>query len=197
MVSRPEITAGLKNAVERGYPLEFAKQSFINAGYSKQDVDDSAKSISISSSMTQPVQNIKQEEQIKQIIRPTPQIQPRTQPIEKTEFQNTSTKTQKLPQAQKIQETPQMKREELEKQSREAPKTEIKHEEFIPPSQPPIQQLKKQENQEYKPRKSKMWVVVIILAIILILAVAGLLITLFRKDWILSIFESLGLINLS
>lgn len=42
MVERADIKAGLKNAVERGYSLDFAKQSFINAGYSATDVEDSA-----------------------------------------------------------------------------------------------------------------------------------------------------------
>ena len=45
MPEKPEIIAGLKNAVERGYSLEQALQSFINSGYNKQDVLDSAKNI--------------------------------------------------------------------------------------------------------------------------------------------------------
>ena len=45
-MEKPEIVAGIKNAVERGSSLEKAKQSFINAGYNKADVEDSAKSLS-------------------------------------------------------------------------------------------------------------------------------------------------------
>ncbi len=45
-MERQEITAGLKNALERGYSLELAVQSFINAGYNRQDAEDSAKSLS-------------------------------------------------------------------------------------------------------------------------------------------------------
>lgn len=37
-----EIVAGLKNTMDRGYTLEQAIQSFINAGYPKEDVLDSA-----------------------------------------------------------------------------------------------------------------------------------------------------------
>ncbi|MEK6918893.1 MAG: hypothetical protein AABW73_02530 [Nanoarchaeota archaeon] len=41
-MEKAEIMAGLKSALSRGYSLEFSKKSFINAGYSSQDVDDSA-----------------------------------------------------------------------------------------------------------------------------------------------------------
>jgi len=43
MPEKQEIISGLRNAVERGYSLELAVQSFMSAGYSKQDVLDSAK----------------------------------------------------------------------------------------------------------------------------------------------------------
>ena len=42
-MEKQEITAGLKAAVEKGYSLEVAKRSFINAGYNAQDVEDSSK----------------------------------------------------------------------------------------------------------------------------------------------------------
>ncbi len=41
-MEKSDIISGLKSALNRGYPLDFAKKSFINAGYSSQDVDDSA-----------------------------------------------------------------------------------------------------------------------------------------------------------
>ena len=40
-----EVIGGLKNAIERGYSLEKAKQSFLNAGYNPRDVEDSANSL--------------------------------------------------------------------------------------------------------------------------------------------------------
>ena len=43
---REDIVAGLRNAVERGYSLEIAKQSFISAGYSAAEVEAAAKYIS-------------------------------------------------------------------------------------------------------------------------------------------------------
>lgn len=42
---KPEIVAGLKNTMERGYSLERAIESFINAGYSREDVIDSAEQL--------------------------------------------------------------------------------------------------------------------------------------------------------
>lgn len=41
-----EIVAGLKNAMERGYTLEQAIQSFINAGYNPQEVKAAGDSLS-------------------------------------------------------------------------------------------------------------------------------------------------------
>ena len=45
-MTKEEIKAGLKNAVERGYSLEQAKQSFINAGYNPGLVEEAASSLS-------------------------------------------------------------------------------------------------------------------------------------------------------
>jgi len=42
---KEEIAAGIKNAIERGDSLEKAKQSFINAGYNPQEVEQAAASI--------------------------------------------------------------------------------------------------------------------------------------------------------
>lgn len=39
---RQDILAGLRNAVERGYSLEKAKQSFISSGYSREEVDEAS-----------------------------------------------------------------------------------------------------------------------------------------------------------
>ena len=44
---KEEIISGLKNATQRGTPIEIAMQSFINAGYSETDVKEAAESLSI------------------------------------------------------------------------------------------------------------------------------------------------------
>jgi len=43
---REDIVAGLRNALERGYSLQIAKQSFISAGYSEMEVEDAARYVS-------------------------------------------------------------------------------------------------------------------------------------------------------
>ena len=45
-MNKEQILAGLKNAIERGYSLELAKQSFINAGYNPRDVEEAANELS-------------------------------------------------------------------------------------------------------------------------------------------------------
>lgn len=37
-----DLVSALKNALDRGYPLDKAKQSFINAGYSREEVEEAA-----------------------------------------------------------------------------------------------------------------------------------------------------------
>lgn len=57
---RAEIIAGLKNTMDRGYTLEQAIQTFINAGYPKDDVLDSAERLKgqpiLSMQVTAPVE---------------------------------------------------------------------------------------------------------------------------------------------
>jgi len=44
---KEDIIAGLKNAVERGYSLQSAIQSFVSAGYNVQEVNEAAKQINM------------------------------------------------------------------------------------------------------------------------------------------------------
>jgi len=43
---KEEIISGFKNAIERGESVEQAKQSFLNAGYPQQEVEQAAKAAS-------------------------------------------------------------------------------------------------------------------------------------------------------
>lgn len=45
MAEKPEITAGIKQAIERGYSLGQAKASFLNAGYNAKDIEDSSRAL--------------------------------------------------------------------------------------------------------------------------------------------------------
>jgi len=46
---RQDIVAGLKNALDRGYSFEGAKQSLLNAGYSAEDVEEAGNYINAGS----------------------------------------------------------------------------------------------------------------------------------------------------
>jgi len=85
MAEREEIMSGLRNAIERGYSLDLAVQSFMNAGYNKQDVLDSAKMLGYS----------------KGIISNTPPLS-QSQPISNQEM--TRSQPQPLPQMQNIKQ---------------------------------------------------------------------------------------------
>lgn len=49
-----EIVGGIKNALDRGESLEKAKQSFVNAGYEKSEVEKAAQGLSTFSDIQQP-----------------------------------------------------------------------------------------------------------------------------------------------
>ncbi len=53
MTNIDDIIGGLKNAIEKGDTLEQAKQSFFNAGYSHDDVEEAARSLHSDSSLVQ------------------------------------------------------------------------------------------------------------------------------------------------
>jgi len=85
---KEEITAGLRQAIERGYSLEQAKQSFINAGYNSRDIEDSASSLGgLLTSIPEIAYSQKQEE------KQNPSIQTQPQQIPQINIQ-----TQQLPQ---------------------------------------------------------------------------------------------------
>lgn len=56
MSEKQEIVAGLKSALERGYSIQQAIQSFINSGYNRQDVLDSARNINVAVISKIPIQ---------------------------------------------------------------------------------------------------------------------------------------------
>ena len=45
MTEKLEIVGGLKAALERGWSLEQAKQSLLNAGYNPRDIEDSSRAL--------------------------------------------------------------------------------------------------------------------------------------------------------
>lgn len=90
-MERPEIIDGLKNAIDRGYSLEIAVSSFINAGYNQQDVLDSAKFLggSVLSLEPKPQETRQNNQQAsQQTIPQASQQPPEISPKEKTFPQN-------------------------------------------------------------------------------------------------------------
>ena len=81
-----ELAGGLKNALERGATLQQAKQSFLNSGYSPQEIQNAIQKMH--STSTQIIKPIKQESPIQTPIQ-TP-IQPPIKPL--------AQQTQALPQ---------------------------------------------------------------------------------------------------
>ena len=57
-MTKEEIIAGLKNAVENGSSLEQAKASFLNSGYNPKEVEQAAREIS--AGVLHPVQKLPQ-----------------------------------------------------------------------------------------------------------------------------------------
>jgi hypothetical protein len=56
---RPDIIAGLRNALERGATIDSAKNSLLSAGYSMEDVQDAADFISSGSALSVQPQFVK------------------------------------------------------------------------------------------------------------------------------------------
>ncbi|MEM3074512.1 MAG: hypothetical protein QW727_01050 [Candidatus Pacearchaeota archaeon] len=54
---RIDIIAGLKNAVERGYSLQQAKQTLLNSGYSQNDIDEATNYLLGTPNIRQNIQN--------------------------------------------------------------------------------------------------------------------------------------------
>ena len=60
---RMDIVAGLKNAVERGYSLEVAKQTLRNSGYNEQEIQEASNYLTGGQINTQQVQSYQAESQ--------------------------------------------------------------------------------------------------------------------------------------
>jgi len=59
-MTNQEIINGLKNAISRGIPLEKAMQSFVNAGYNMQEVQEAGQKVSAEMGVTGQMQNNQQ-----------------------------------------------------------------------------------------------------------------------------------------
>lgn len=168
MAEKEEIISGLRNAVDRGYSLDLAVQSFINAGYSKQDVLDSAKVLGYSKGIISNLPPVSQPETIS------------NQEIQKSQ-------PQPLPKPQNIKQISQeIKMPEIQ------PK--ISEQRYQPP---PIQQNVMINLPEERIGKKKSWILenwlLIFLGIILILLLIGLGLSIFAKQWLADTLKNYGI----
>ncbi len=77
---KEEVIAGIKNAIERGYTLEQAKQTFINAGYNQNEIESAVASIGgIMTQFPRPPQLKSQQPKPPQI--PAPLLAPLSPPL--------------------------------------------------------------------------------------------------------------------
>lgn len=86
---KEEIVAGIKNAIERGYSLRQAKQSFLIAGYSPEEVEEAAEFLQSGYSTAQTERPAQMPTvQPTNIARP-----PRPKPVSKTQYQQSEQHT--------------------------------------------------------------------------------------------------------
>lgn len=173
-MERQEIIAGLRQAIERGYSLELAIQSFINSGYNRQDVLDSAR-------------NINQTVISRMPISPLPEIQPPKKP--------TQPQQQAVPQQKPTQLQPQIPTQLKPVQLSPQPKPIQIQPKFQPQPQLPEIPIPKVQPQPLQiltqPKQSKTGLIIFLTILLLILLVIlGLFI--FAKPQVLDFLSKLG-----
>lgn len=172
-MERPEIIAGIKNAIERGCSLDLAIQSFINAGYNKQDVQDSARALG--GVILQPNEPIFQVPQPQQ---PQPQVQqPQQSP---QQFQPQQPK-QSQPQQTRVQTQAKPTPLPISKPS-QIP--QAIQQPITTPQLPSSQVLSSGQQVQQKPSFIKNYGFIILLVTVLVLLLGALLVTLFAREWV-------------
>ncbi|MDO8517603.1 MAG: hypothetical protein Q7S33_05760 [Nanoarchaeota archaeon] len=89
-----ELVGGMKNALERGANLDRIKQTFLNAGYKQEQIEEAAKEVSQFSELIS--QNFQQYQQ-----QDSSQVQPPTQNSAQLQQPKKTSQFQPLPQTQK------------------------------------------------------------------------------------------------
>lgn len=175
-MERPELISGIKNAIERGYSLDLAIQSFINAGYSKQDVQDSARSLGgVILQPNEPIFQVPQP-QISQPQPQKPQVQQQSQ--QPRQFQSQQNQPQQQPQQSQPKPTPLP----ISKPS------QIPQAIQQPITTPQIQQSSPALNPgqivQQKPSFIKNYGFIILLIAVLAVLLGALVVTLVAREWV-------------
>jgi hypothetical protein len=180
-MQRSDLVSGLKNTIERGYSFELAIQSFVNAGYSKQDVEDSARSLGYTGG----------------VISRLPEMSSSSQQIQQTQQ---SRKFQSFPQTQQTpvqQKLPQPQTQQQISQAIKSPPP------INPPSQPaytsqaPIQQTIQINMPDTGIRRERSWParnwLPLALVIILTILLTGLGLSIFAKSQLIEWLKLVGI----
>ncbi len=172
-MEKSDIIAGLRSALNRGYSLDFAKKSFINAGYNSSDIEDSAALIisggevedSSSKVSSQTISNVSTSDNLS---RPSAPIVPVSLPVSQNPIQQ-----------QPIQPYSQSP---VQSSYKPLPRTPIQNQNYKP------------STDEYGVPKNHGLGLVIVLSIVflIVLGVLGMLI--FKRDLVENLLRSWGLI---
>jgi hypothetical protein len=173
---RQDIVAGLRNALERGISIESAKNSLLSAGYSVEDVNEAASSISAGSAISNEPQFVKS---------PADYVQP-----SKPNQQSYQAQPQQVQQQSQVQQFPYLQ------QNQQQPVQQPQTQQF-PYVQQPGQVQQQQPVQQFQQIQSRIptqegffarnWKIMLLSSILVILIVLFVLILLF-KDKIATAF---------
>ncbi len=183
-MERPEIIDGLKNAVDRGYSIELAVSSFLNAGYNKQDVLDSAKFLGGSLLTLEP--KIQQTPQIpQQSFQQTPQIPQQSfqQSQQTIQSQMTSPESSQFPPLV-APRNPQFNQSRQQNQQPIFPQQ-------LPNQQPTTANVTIQNPPQVA--KKRGWGIVILLVVVLFLLLGVLLAIIFAGDFVRGLLAKIGM----
>lgn len=163
-MAKEEILSGIKNAISRGSSIDQAAQSFINAGYNPQEVQQAKEELSSGNYSTMPQEG----------PQPHQFDQPRS-------IQNTSQKNMhgQAPSA--------FSGNQQASQMSNNPNSQMSNNQNPQPSQANSQRLQSFQQPSQKKKKGKGLVIILSIVLILLLTVLG--ITLFFSDKILNLFS--------
>ncbi|MBU0957973.1 MAG: hypothetical protein KKF56_04150 [Nanoarchaeota archaeon] len=181
-MQRQDIMSGLQHSLERGEDLEKAKQSFLDAGYPIQDINDSANAISSGVVQNQTSQQTQPTSNTPLTITSQPTQQSQTKSILPTINHQTETSLQTI--------TPTSPTQPPTMPNTQFPTTQSTN----PPSPPQtLTQPKQLQTQQPVPKiqkkSKKTLIIIIILAVVLLLALGGLLLVILKPDWLTNLFS--------
>jgi hypothetical protein len=184
MPEKQEIISGIKNAMERGYSLDLAVQSFANAGYSKQDVEDSARVLGYSGGI---LAQTSPQPQAPHKVQSPPSSYP--QKFQQGPPQSFSPRTQQVSISQQIQTTRPASSIPLPPVQKQ-----VQPAKYLPPAQQQPIQINMPDDGIMREKSwlAKNWLIIFLGALLFILIIA-LGASVLAKDWVLGILKTIGI----